>query len=97
MNSSYEYRGEQASPKCLNDTNSNTCNISDHDISIDNKNVNCTNVNNVLNIIGLNCCGIKKMLNYLEFELMIRKYDILCLVEAKTDDIDIVKREGYET
>ena len=50
VNSSYEYRGEQTSPKCLNDTNTNgnTCNISDHDISIDNKNVNCTNVNNVL-------------------------------------------------
>jgi hypothetical protein len=28
---------------------------------------------------------------------MIRKYDIICLVETKTDDIDIVKLEGYET
>jgi hypothetical protein len=27
---------------------------------------------------------------------MIRKYDIICLVERKTDDIDIVKLEGYE-
>jgi hypothetical protein len=27
---------------------------------------------------------------------MIRKYDIICLVETKTDDIDIVKLEGYE-
>jgi hypothetical protein len=49
-----------SSHRSLNDTNCNTCNISDNDISIDNKNVNCTNVNNVLNIIGLNCCGIKK-------------------------------------
>ena len=54
------------------------------------------NVNNVLNIIGLICCGIKKRLNYLEFEQMIRKYDIICLVETKTDDIDIVKLEGMK-
>ena len=27
---------------------------------------------------------------------MIRKYDIICLVDTKTDDIDIVKLEGYE-
>jgi uncharacterized protein YqgQ len=53
-------------------------------------------VNNVLNILGLICCWIKKRLNYLEFEQMIRKYDIICLVETKTDDIDIVKLEGYE-
>ena len=54
------------------------------------------NVNSVLNIIGLNCCGIKKRLNYLEFEQMIRKYDIICLVETRTDDIGIVKLEGMK-
>jgi hypothetical protein len=27
---------------------------------------------------------------------MIKKYDIICLVETKTDDIGIVKLEGYE-
>jgi hypothetical protein len=49
-----------------------------------------------LTLIGLNCCEIKKRLNYLEFEQMIRKYNIICLVETKTDNIDIVKLEGYE-
>jgi hypothetical protein len=46
----------------------------------------CPCSNNILNIIGLNWCGIKKRLNYLEFEQMIRKYDIIYLVETKTDD-----------
>ena len=38
--SAQKYRGEHGSPRSLNDTNCNTCNISDKDISIDNKNVN---------------------------------------------------------
>jgi hypothetical protein len=50
----------------LNDANCNTCNISDNDISIDDKNVNCTNVNNVLNnhnilhICSINTNGLQQ-------------------------------------
>jgi hypothetical protein len=48
-----------------------------------------------LNILSLNCCGIKKRLQYPEFENFVRNHDIICLVESKTDDRDEIKLSGY--
>jgi hypothetical protein len=48
-----------------------------------------------LNILSLNCCGIKKRLQYPEFEDLLRNHDIICLVESKTDDRDEIKLTGY--
>jgi hypothetical protein len=42
------------------------------------------NVNSVLNIIGLNCCGIKKRLNYLEFEQMISIFQANTFIPTNT-------------
>ena len=44
----------------------------------------------------LNCCGIKSRLNYPEFGNMIKKHDIICLVETKTDDIDKIDFPDYK-
>jgi hypothetical protein len=55
----------------------------------------CTdNVDNV-RILTLNCCGNKTQFNYPEFIEMINDFDILCLVETKTDDCDIINIPGY--
>ena len=51
---------------------------------------------NVVNILCLNCCGLQKRLNYPEFYELISKYDILCLVESKSDDLDFFNIPGYE-
>ena len=47
------------------------------------------NVDNV-RLLTLNCCGIKTKLYYPEFIEMINDFDILYLVETKTDDCDII-------
>ena len=55
----------------------------------------CTdNVDNV-RILTLHCCGVKTKFNYPEFIEMINDFDILCLVETKTDDCDIINIPGY--
>jgi hypothetical protein len=41
-----------------------------------------------LNVLSLNCCGVKLRLQYPEFCELIKKNDIVCLQETKTDDID---------
>ena len=51
-----------------------------------------TNLNvNKLNITYLNVCGISSKLLNPDFETLINNYDILVLVEAKTDEYDIIK------
>jgi hypothetical protein len=55
----------------------------------------CTdNIDNA-RILTLNCCVIKTKFNYPEFIEMINDFDILCLVETKTDDCDIINIPGY--
>ncbi|CAG2185030.1 unnamed protein product [Mytilus edulis] len=49
-----------------------------------------------LNILCLNCCGIKSRVNYPEFKDIIDNHEIVCLVETKTDDIDVINLPGYE-
>ena len=48
-----------------------------------------------LNVLSLNCCGVKLRLQYPEFCELIKKNDIVCLQETKTDDIDKIDLEGY--
>jgi exonuclease III len=43
----------------------------------------------------LNCCGVKLRLQYPEFCELIKKNDLVCLQETKTDDIDKIDLEGY--
>ena len=52
------------------------------------------NVDNV-RILTLNCCEFKTKLNFPLFIEMINDFDILCLVETKTDDCDIINLPGY--
>ena len=52
--------------------------------------------NNCINLLCLNCCGIKSRLQYPEFQNMIRNHDILCFVETKTDDLDVINFPGFK-
>ena len=49
-----------------------------------------------ISILSLNCCGIKRRLQYDEFRELITCHDILCFQETKTDDIDVLELENYE-
>jgi hypothetical protein len=51
---------------------------------------------NLLRIVCLNCCGIKTRLLYPEFRNLIQSYEIICFVETKTDNIDIIILPGYK-
>jgi hypothetical protein len=64
------------------------------DITI-NRSVNDCN-NNCINLLSLNCCGIKSRLQYPEFQNMIRNHDILCFVETKTDDLVVINFPGFK-
>ena len=44
----------------------------------------------------MNCCGLKKRLNYPEFQDLVKKNDIVCLQETKTDDLDVIEINGFE-
>ena len=57
---------------------------------------NVNSNDNLLRIVCLNCCGIKTRLQYPEFRTLIQSYDIVCFVETKTDDIDIITLPGYK-
>ncbi|XP_063436930.1 uncharacterized protein LOC134718363 [Mytilus trossulus] len=54
-----------------------------------------TNIQNI-NIIYINCCGLKHKLQYPEFETLLQKHEILCFVESKTDDMDEICIPGYK-
>ena len=60
--------------------------------------VNSSVKNNIrpLQIVCLNCCGIKTRLQYPEFGNLIQSYDIVCFVETKTDDVDLINFPGYK-
>jgi len=53
-----------------------------------NNKVNANLLNNKLNIAYLNVCGLKSKLLNSDISYMIKKYDILIFVEAKTDEFD---------
>ena len=72
-NTAQECRGEFASLRGPNDTNSNSCDFSDNEIRHD------------IQLLYLNCCGFKSKLKYPEFENLIRLNDFVCFVETKTD------------
>ena len=57
---------------------------------------NVNSNDNLLRIVCLNCCGIKTRLQYPECRNLIQSYDIVCFVETKTDDIDIITLPGYK-
>jgi hypothetical protein len=57
---------------------------------------NVNSNDNLLRIVCLNCCGIKTRLQYPEFRNLIQSYNIVCFVETKTDDIDIITLPGYK-
>lgn len=48
-----------------------------------------------LKIGTLNVCGLKKRLKYPEFVKLIEQYSILCVVETKIDESDIVNVPNY--
>jgi hypothetical protein len=60
----------------------------------DSLNCNVKNERN-LNVLSLNCCGIKLRLQYPDFCELIKKNDIICLQETKTDDIDKIELKRY--
>lgn len=70
-----------------NDNSSNTKNTLDKCLS---------HRNEKLTVMCLNCCGIKSRLQYPEFINLIQSNDIICLVETKTDDLDIIECPGYK-
>ena len=43
----------------------------------------------------LNVCGLKSRVNYPEFVSFFNTYDILCFVETKLDDTDVVSLLGF--
>ena len=75
----------------------NTVNVNDLNYTIDTSYSSLTESPppDSLNMLSLNCCGIKKRLQYPEFENLVRNHDITCIVESKTDDRDEIKLSGY--
>ena len=57
---------------------------------------NVNSNDNLLRIVCLNCCGIKTRLQYPEFRNLIQSYEIICFVETKTENIDIIILPGYK-
>ncbi|CAG2223181.1 unnamed protein product [Mytilus edulis] len=53
------------------------------------------NIQNI-NLIYINCCGLKHKLQYPEFETLLQKHEVLCFVESKTDDMDEICIPGYK-
>ncbi|CAC5420220.1 unnamed protein product [Mytilus coruscus] len=50
----------------------------------------------VINIITLNVCGLKRRIQYPEFLELINEFSILCFVETKTDNLDVIDLPGYK-
>ena len=50
---------------------------------------------NEIKILSLNVCGLLRRSQYPEFIDMINNFDILCLLETKTDDIDNIDLPGF--
>jgi hypothetical protein len=79
---------------CINYTvDTNNCSVYSDSRNIENS---VSGSSPCINILCLNCCGLKKWLNYPEFEIVIKQNDIVCFSETKTDDLDKFELEGYE-
>ena len=50
----------------------------------------------VINIITFNVCGLKRRIQYPEFLELLNEFSILCFVETKTDDLDVIDLPGYK-
>lgn len=48
-----------------------------------------------LTLASLNVCGIKRRLCYPDFLDLINDFDIMCLVDTKLDDTDVISVPGY--
>ena len=48
-----------------------------------------------LSVGFLNVCGLKRRLEYPEFNELILKYDIICFAETKLDNTDVISCDGY--
>ena len=69
--------------------------ISDSNDITGNRSVSDSN-DNCNNLLSLNCCGIKSRLQYPGFQNLIRNHDILCFVETKTNDLDVINFPGFK-
>ena len=49
-----------------------------------------------LNIATLNVCGLKKRSQYPDFVEYFDKYDLICFVETKLEDIDVISIPGFQ-
>lgn len=76
---------------------SSTNQISDTNVNNDSSLLVDTDVTDIgnLNILSLNCCGVKLRLQYPEFCQLVCNQDIICLQETKTDDLDTIELPGY--
>lgn len=70
------------------DTETNACNSM-------NLNSHIAGINSNLKIGSLNVCGLKPRLNYPEFIQMVENYDILCVLETKLDEFDVIDLPNY--
>ena len=48
-----------------------------------------------LSIGSLNVCGIKRRIQYPEFQELVSKFDIFCVLETKLDDLDSISLSNY--
>lgn len=65
--------------------------IKENDMNIGETDSNMIDVN----ILGLNVCGLKKKVDYGILEKYIQDFDIICLSETKTDNVDARIFPGY--
>ena len=49
-----------------------------------------------MKILTLNVCGLSRRCKYPEFLEFIQTFDVLCLVETKTDDVDQIDLPEFE-
>lgn len=49
----------------------------------------------ILSFLFFNVCGFRKKLQYFDFVIFVCKYDILCLIEMKIDNIDVINILGF--
>ncbi|CAG2241563.1 unnamed protein product [Mytilus edulis] len=91
INMIFDVNVEIENANILDDENPNALSSESLDLS----HAKATNIQNI-NLIYINCCGLKHKLQYPEFETLLQKHEILCFVESKTDDMDEICIPGYK-
>ncbi|VDI50830.1 Hypothetical predicted protein [Mytilus galloprovincialis] len=91
INMIFDVNVEIENANILDDENPNALSSESLDLS----QAKATNIQNI-NLIYINCCGLKHKLQYPEFETLLQKHEILCFVESKTDDMDEICIPGYK-